>query len=426
MQQKDFWVNVKRIATILGIIVAIIVIATFIAEHKSPADQKLAPTAAPASTPTPAVTAAATPIPASPPTPTPTAAATPIPASPPTPAVTPTPIPASAPTPPATGAISVSSSPSKANIGLDGQWWSMLRTTPDMISDVEPGYHTLELSREGYRNWSKTVKVTSGETLPVHANLTQILGSIHVNSTPPGAGIYLDNEYKGKTPNTTEVYPGNITIKLTLEGYLNWSKTVEVTSGETLPVHANLTLISTPNGKITLANFENNYVNVWFDGEQMFSKKSTERAYSEPYSMKVTYTKLPPEEGRQSFGFKLPNSLKDRNKYDILSLRVYGLCSISAWLSTSDQQSVKLDLFFSKSISIFTKPDTWNELRWDLSGSGVNLSKVNDITFVIEDDIGVTETFYLDNIELSSISSGYIFIASNVSGIGFLNTLWGD
>ena len=406
------------IATILGIIVSIIVIFTFIADQKSPADQKLAPTAAPASSPASPPTSPPASPPASPPTSPPTSP----PASPPTP----TSIPASTSTPPATGAIYVSSSPSKANIGLDGQWWSMLRTTPDMLSDVEPGYHTLELSREGYLNWSKTVEVTSGETLPVHANLTQILGSIHINSTPRGAGIYLDNEYKGKTPNTTEVYPGNITIKLTLEGYLNWSKTVEVTSGETLPVHANLTLIPTPNGKITLANFENNYVTVWFDGEQMFSKKSTERAYSEPYSMKVTYTKLPPEEGRQSFSFKLPNSLKESNKYDILSLHVSGLCSISAWLSTSDQQSVKLDLFIPKPLPIFTEPDNWNKLMWDLSSSGFNLSNVNDITFVIEDDIGVTETFYLDDIELSSSSSGYIVITSNVSGIGFLNTLWGE
>jgi hypothetical protein len=40
-----------------------------------------------------------------------------------------------------TGSISVSSSPSGANIGLDGQWWGMLKTTPDVIANVAPGHH---------------------------------------------------------------------------------------------------------------------------------------------------------------------------------------------------------------------------------------------------------------------------------------------
>jgi hypothetical protein len=67
-------------------------------------------------------------------------------------------LPNQTPSPTPTGTISVSSSPSGANIGLDGHWWSV-RKTPDKIKDVEVGLHTIELSLEGYEVWSTIVLV---------------------------------------------------------------------------------------------------------------------------------------------------------------------------------------------------------------------------------------------------------------------------
>jgi hypothetical protein len=59
-------------------------------------------------------------------------------------------------------------------------------------------------------------------------------GSISVSSYPSGAKIFLDGSYKGKTPRTIiDVEPGYHTIKLTLEGYPDWSKSVNVKEGET-------------------------------------------------------------------------------------------------------------------------------------------------------------------------------------------------
>jgi hypothetical protein len=76
-------------------------------------------------------------------------------------------------------------------------------------------------------------------------------GSLSVNSSPLGATIYLDGLYKGKTPRTiTEVPPDDHTIKLTLEGYYDWSTSVNAKAGETSYLHAILTPIPTT-GPIT-------------------------------------------------------------------------------------------------------------------------------------------------------------------------------
>jgi hypothetical protein len=154
-----------------------------------------------------------------------------------------------------TGSISVSSSPSGANIGLDGQWWGMLRTTPDVIANVAPGHHTLELALDGYRDWSTNVQVTPGETKYVHVTLApiQATGAIKITSEPEGATISLKTPHgmfvgpSVKTPHTfTRVEPGTCTVTLTLDGYDDWTTDVTVRPGETEYVHKTFDWLTPP------------------------------------------------------------------------------------------------------------------------------------------------------------------------------------
>lgn len=68
-------------------------------------------------------------------------------------------------------------------------------------------------------------------------------GSIQVTSTPSGAEVYFDNEYRGTTPNTiNSVATGSHTIELRYRDYQNWFTTIEFTgnsasvSGSLLPL----------------------------------------------------------------------------------------------------------------------------------------------------------------------------------------------
>jgi hypothetical protein len=77
----------------------------------------------------------------------------------------------------------------------------------------------------------------------VSAETPSTTGTINIASSPSGAAIELDGASTSYTTNVTipDVSPGTHTIKLTLDGYQDWSTNLSVTAGETSYVHATLT-----------------------------------------------------------------------------------------------------------------------------------------------------------------------------------------
>ncbi|MEA2051843.1 MAG: PEGA domain-containing protein [Euryarchaeota archaeon] len=74
-------------------------------------------------------------------------------------------------------------------------------------------------------------------------------GSISVSSSPSGARATIDRlNWVGSTPCKTpsDLPSGSYTLRLSLEGYQDWSQTVEVKANETSEVHATLTPAPTP------------------------------------------------------------------------------------------------------------------------------------------------------------------------------------
>ncbi|RCV64226.1 CASH domain-dontaining protein [Methanophagales archaeon] len=160
------------------------------------------------------------------------------------------------PIPTITGFLSITSTPAGADITLDGR--PIGEKTPHSVP-INPGTYTIKLTLSGYHDWTQSARVTGGETTNVHATLTQIPGAVTVTSTPSGAAIYVEtylgDSCIGKTPHTnTKVSPGHYTIKLTLDGYHDWTKSGQVTGGETTDVHATLTPIPPPEGFLTVTS----------------------------------------------------------------------------------------------------------------------------------------------------------------------------
>ncbi len=165
----------------------------------------------------------------------------------PTTVVTSTPVP--------TGSIRVWSSPSGADIYLDGVYQGLTGSNWFWIYEVSAGYHTIRLEKSRYEDYTETVYVSAGTTsvsdagsvyachaASVYATLTQEADSISVSSTPSGADIYLDGVYKGTTPTTiSDASPGSHTLKLEKYGYDEWLTSVHVTSGVTESITGHLT-----------------------------------------------------------------------------------------------------------------------------------------------------------------------------------------
>ncbi|MFH1562645.1 MAG: PEGA domain-containing protein, partial [Nitrospirota bacterium] len=92
-----------------------------------------------------------------------------------------------------------------------------------------------------------TVTVIAEATTDVIATLTLITGSISVSSNPDGANIFLDGGTQTQGITTAilgGISPGTHTIRLTKDGYYDWTGTVTVIAEATTDVIATLTLIT--------------------------------------------------------------------------------------------------------------------------------------------------------------------------------------
>ena len=70
---------------------------------------------------------------------------------------------------------------------------------------------------------------------------TDKVGTIDLTSSPSGASVYVDSTYKGTSPCILPgLAVGTHTVKLTLDGYSTWSKSVKVTYGGNTTIVADL------------------------------------------------------------------------------------------------------------------------------------------------------------------------------------------
>lgn len=151
-----------------------------------------------------------------------------------------------------TGSARIASSPSGANIYLDGIYRG---STPMTVGGLAAGAHGLVLRRVGYREYSATLTVPAGGTVEHRATLSSLSssnGSVGIVSYPAGASVYLDDVYQGQTSpwdtlSLTDVAPGEHDLTLALGGYYDYVTTVTVASGREASVVATLADLPGPN-----------------------------------------------------------------------------------------------------------------------------------------------------------------------------------
>ncbi|WP_319579469.1 PEGA domain-containing protein [uncultured Methanospirillum sp.] len=140
------------------------------------------------------------------------------------------------------GTVSISSVPSGAVIFVDQVDTGF--QTPQSISGLTPGIHTILLKKDLYKDWTDTVSIKARETTQVSATMMSggYNGSIFIYSTPSGAEISLDgkNTQYQTAKKISGIPAGSHTLGLHTEGYANWSETITVKKGVTTTVSAKL------------------------------------------------------------------------------------------------------------------------------------------------------------------------------------------
>jgi hypothetical protein len=141
-----------------------------------------------------------------------------------------------APTPVAVvpGQMAVDSTPQGAQVQLDGKTdpsW----VTPFSLSGLNPGQHTVTVSKSGYSSDTRTVDVTSGAKAFVVSHLTQIMATLAVSSSPPGANVYVDSKDTGKlTPAQVSLDKGQHVILVRKAGYIDETSSSQFVLGQTI------------------------------------------------------------------------------------------------------------------------------------------------------------------------------------------------
>ncbi len=163
---------------------------------------------------------------------------------------------------PRTATLDVRSDPSGAQVYLDGTYRGL---TP-LVAATAPGRHRIEVKKAGYRPYQATVRLAPGERVQVFARLAPEVpnGRLSVRSEPPGASVYLNGTYRGRTPITLEVAPGAHDLRLALPGYRDYRTRVEVRPGATAYVYARLVA-----DRATLVVRTNVRARVFLDGYEL-------------------------------------------------------------------------------------------------------------------------------------------------------------
>ncbi|MDE4907709.1 PEGA domain-containing protein [Methanogenium marinum] len=159
------------------------------------------------------------------------------------------------------GTLLVESSPEGATISFNG--FSTGEVTNHPFTGESVGVYNVTVVKEGYDSASRTVTLTKDKTEDVSFTLVQHVGTLHINSTPSGASVYLNGTGTGAFTNATlsgqPVGVYNVTVLK--DGYDSASRIVTLTKDDTEDV--NFTLVqqfgtlqinSTPSGASVYLN----------------------------------------------------------------------------------------------------------------------------------------------------------------------------
>jgi hypothetical protein len=139
---------------------------------------------------------------------------------------------------PSYGNIYVTSSPAGAVATIDDGAWQY---TPATFTSLSAGTsHNVQVTMSGYQSYGSSVYVTAGQTATVSAYLTPNppqTGSLYIQTSPEGADIYVDGNYKAESPHVvTSLAPGSHTLRMHKAGYDEYLSTVTVYAGQQTPI----------------------------------------------------------------------------------------------------------------------------------------------------------------------------------------------
>jgi eukaryotic-like serine/threonine-protein kinase len=131
------------------------------------------------------------------------------------------------------GQLAVDSTPQGAVVQVDGKsdpsW-----VTPFALTNLQPGPHSITVSKQGYSTDTRTIAVVAGNRASTMVHLAQLMATLVVKSNPPGADVFVDGRNVGtKTPAQVSVDKGQHVVLVRMMGYLDETMNAQFVLGQT-------------------------------------------------------------------------------------------------------------------------------------------------------------------------------------------------
>ena len=115
--------------------------------------------------------------------------------------------------------------PKQSRISIDGGDPVSANNEGVFKTFLEPGSHTYHVASEGYEPQTERIVMRS-ERMMKTISLRSVKSSLTVNSSTPGASIYINEEYKGTTRWQGVLNSGTYLLEARMEGYRSAKQTV--------------------------------------------------------------------------------------------------------------------------------------------------------------------------------------------------------
>lgn len=146
-----------------------------------------------------------------------------------------------------------------ASVSFDGEYKGVISGGSLTVPVYTTGtpYHTFSVEKAGYATYDGSLSMPAeGQTNTYYATLNPVYtpttlppvpySTISVESSPAGADIYFNSNYRGRAPLTiSDVWPGTYTISCEMNGYRTYTTTTSVSGGTRSSVYCPLSPVNT-------------------------------------------------------------------------------------------------------------------------------------------------------------------------------------
>lgn len=104
------------------------------------------------------------------------------------------------------------------------------------------GKHLVRMRQDGYMDWVDVVQLNEEKGYPLQVELkpVKVQADLNVTTIPQGADVSVDGKLEGKSPIVVKLPSGRRSVRISLDGYQEWTDVVLLEDGKETPLEVTL------------------------------------------------------------------------------------------------------------------------------------------------------------------------------------------